>query len=208
MESAVELLARVVVILSCLSLAGVGLLVLLRERHDEAVRPAPVERQGGPLAAVNFVGIGAFVVVGLGSALSLGGTVRPLAGPGDALIRLVGVVILWAAGLLAAWGLRSIGGQMASQAEVRPDTELVTDGAFGLVRHPLYLSILLLWAGGALALLSWVMAVCCLVLVPLFAARARTEEALLTRHFGSAYRRYAARVPMLLPGWPGRTPRA
>jgi protein-S-isoprenylcysteine O-methyltransferase Ste14 len=93
---------------------------------------------------------------------------------------------------------------MASAAEVRPDTVLVTGGAFGVVRHPLYLSVLLLWAGGALSLLSWAMAGAWLLLVPAFVARARVEERLLGRHFGEGYGAYAARVPMLLPGFRGR----
>jgi protein-S-isoprenylcysteine O-methyltransferase Ste14 len=117
-----------------------------------------------------------------------------------------GIILLGLAGLLAAGGLWSIGRQMSSQAEVRPDTELVTDGAFRVVRHPLYLSILLLWAGGTLALASWFMAVCTVALVPLFVARSRLEERILVRHFGDAYRAYMRDVPMLLPGWPHHRP--
>jgi protein-S-isoprenylcysteine O-methyltransferase Ste14 len=83
--------------------------------------------------------------------------------------------------------------------EVRPDTELVTTGAFAMVRHPLYDSILLLWAGGTLALLNCVLGAGFVALIPAFYLRARAEEALLTRHFGDAYTTYAARVPMLLP---------
>lgn len=97
---------------------------------------------------------------------------------------------------------------MSSQAEVRPDMELVTDGAFRVIRHPLYLSILLLWAGGALALASWLMAACTVVLVPLFIARSRLEERILMRHFGSAYGAYMMCVPMLLLSLPHRRPRA
>jgi protein-S-isoprenylcysteine O-methyltransferase Ste14 len=48
-----------------------------------------------------------------------------------------------------------MGKHLVAPAEVRPDTELVTTGPFGLVRHPMYLSVLMLWAGGMLALLSW-----------------------------------------------------
>jgi protein-S-isoprenylcysteine O-methyltransferase Ste14 len=131
-------------------------------------------------------------------------TLQALAEPADAAIRLVGIALLLASGLFEVWGIRSMGRQMASAAEVRPDTVLVTGGAFGVVRHPLYLSVLLLWAGGALSLLSWAMAVAWLLLVPAFVARARVEERLLSRHFGEAYSAYAARVPMLLPGFRSR----
>jgi protein-S-isoprenylcysteine O-methyltransferase Ste14 len=197
------LAGRWIVALTAGSLLIVGLAVLAFEAMSR--RPKPVERDTGPLAAVNFAGILGFVAVGLGSALTMLGTVGPLPEPADAAIRVAGVVMLGLAGVLAAWGIGSLGRQMSSQAEVRPDTELVTGGAFGLVRHPLYLSILLLWAGGALALLSWAMAACTLVLVPLFMARSRLEERILLRHFGAAYADYASRVPMLLPGW--RLPR-
>ena len=151
------------------------------------------------LAAVNFVGILGFAGVGAASAVWGFGRIRLGLGLGIVVVQVLGVVCLAAAGFLAAWGLLSMGRQMSSQAEVRPDTELVTGGAFGLVRHPLYLSILLLWSGGTLALISWVLALCTLLLVPLFVARSRLEEEILGRHFGPAYASYASGVPMLIP---------
>jgi protein-S-isoprenylcysteine O-methyltransferase Ste14 len=175
----VELAARALVLACALSLLAVGMGVLAFEELSR--RPEPVERGRGPLA-----------------------TLQALAEPADAAIRLVGIALLLASGLFEVWGIRSMGRQMASAAEVRPDTVLVTGGAFGVVRHPLYLSVLLLWAGGALSLLSWAMAVAWLLLVPAFVARARVEERLLSRHFGEAYSAYAARVPMLLPGFRSR----
>lgn len=201
-----ELAARFVVAVAAAGLLVAGLTVLVLELRSK--RPDPVERDTGPLATVNFVGILGFVGVGLGTAIWMLGTIPSLPGWLDATIRVGGIVLLGVAGLLAGWGLWSIGRQMSSQAEVRPDTELVTDGAFRVVRHPLYLSILLLWAGGALALASWFMAACTVALVPLFVARSRLEERILMRHFGGAYGAYMASVPMLLPGWPRRGPRS
>lgn len=196
-----QLMARVVVSASAVALLAVGLGVLAWEATRSAGEAA--RRDTGPLALVNFVGILGFVGVGLVTAVTMLGTFDPLPEPLDAVARLVGIVAVIAAGLLALWGLRSIGGEMSSQAEVRADTELVTTGAFGLVRHPLYLSILLLWAGASVALLSWFMAACTIALVPPFVARSRLEERLLVDHFGDTYRRYADRVPMLLPSLHG-----
>ncbi|MBP1705124.1 MAG: isoprenylcysteine carboxylmethyltransferase family protein [Chloroflexi bacterium] len=197
-----QLLARLVVGASAVSLLIVGLGVLAWEAKRSA--GTPVRRDSGPLALVNFVGILGFVAVGLVSAVTLLGVLDPLPEPLDAIARLVGIAAVMAAGLLALWGLRSIGGAMSSQAEIRTDTRLVTTGAFGLVRHPLYLSIILIWAGASVALLSWFMAACTIVLVPLFVARSRLEERLLVDHFGDEYRRYAERVPMLVPWFHGR----
>jgi protein-S-isoprenylcysteine O-methyltransferase Ste14 len=196
MGPVVESVARIAVAMTSLSLAVVGLAELTWEARRS--RPKPVRRDTGPLATVNFAGIGGFVLAGMGTALSMAGTI-PLPGRAGLATRLLGLLVLATAGWLAAWGLRSIGQQLASPPEVRPDTVLVTHGAFGLVRHPLYLSILLLWAGGALALGSWLMAAAGVLLVPAFVARCRLEERLLVEHFGDAYLAYAARVPMLLP---------
>jgi protein-S-isoprenylcysteine O-methyltransferase Ste14 len=194
-----EMVARYVVAAAAAGLLMTGLTVLVLELKSK--RPDPVERDTGVLAAVNFVGILGFVGVGLGTAIWMLGTIPSLPGWIDGAARVGGIIVLGLAGFLAAWGLWSIGRQMSSQAEVRPDTELVTDGAFRVVRHPLYLSILLLWAGGALALASWFMAVCTVALVPLFVARSRLEERILVHHFGGAYGAYATSVPMLIPGW-------
>jgi protein-S-isoprenylcysteine O-methyltransferase Ste14 len=192
-----QFVARLVVAASAVALLVVGLGVLAWEATRSHGEPA--QRDTGPLALVNFVGILGFVGAGLATAVTVVGVLEPLPEPLDAVDRLVGIAAVVAAGLLALWGLLSIGGEMSSQAEVRADTELVTTGAFGLVRHPLYLSILLLWAGASVALLSWFMAACTIVLVPPFVARSRLEERLLVDHFGDAYRRYADRVPLLLP---------
>jgi protein-S-isoprenylcysteine O-methyltransferase Ste14 len=197
MDLTIELVARVVVVAACLSQLTAGVAVLIREWSE--ARPAPVERAGGPLALVNYVGILMFVFVGLAAAITNGGAWLGLTQPLADGLRIAGILVLGAAGLLSTWGVRTMGRQLVSPAEVRPDTELVTTGAFGLVRHPLYDSVLMLWAGGALALLNYVLGAGFLLLVPAFYLRARAEEAILAHHFGEAYAAYAARVPMLLP---------
>ncbi len=193
----IELIARVVVALAATSLLVVGLGVLVYEARR--TRPEPIVHASGPLAAVNYLGIVGFVAVGLGSALTALGTLEGEPAEVELPVRVTGILLVWAAGVLAVWGLRSIGRDIASAAEVRPDTRLITSGAFGLVRHPLYLSILAIWAGGALALESWLMAILVCVLVPLFVARSRLEERMLLNRFGGDYAAYASHVPMLLP---------
>jgi protein-S-isoprenylcysteine O-methyltransferase Ste14 len=196
MQLTIELVARFAVTAAALSqlLAGAGVLV----RSAISERPAPAERLEGPVGLVNYAGTIGFVVVGLAEAFTLWGTVAAAGLAVDA-VRITGLVALCAAGLLAGTAIATMGRHLVAPAEVRPDTELITTGPFALVRHPLYLSIVLLWAGGGLALLSPLMGVVAAAFVPALYLRARAEEALLVRHFGEAYAAYAARVPMLLP---------
>jgi protein-S-isoprenylcysteine O-methyltransferase Ste14 len=77
---------------------------------------------------------------------------------------------------------------------------LVITGPYRLVRHPIYLGLVLLTLGQALAFSSW--PACLIVVVgviPTFAWRAREEEALLRRTFGERYALYRRRTKMILP---------
>jgi protein-S-isoprenylcysteine O-methyltransferase Ste14 len=197
----IELVARFVVLATSASLALGVAGVLARTLLSR--RPMPAERLGGPIGYVNHAGLAGFMLLGALVATTGVTAVDVAEWPLANALRLGGVVLLWAGGLLAAWGGRAMGRHLVGAAEVRPDTELVTDGPFGLVRHPMYDSILLLWAGGGCALLSPAFAAGLVVLVPGLWLRARAEERLLVRHFGAAYESYAARVPMLVPR-PGR----
>jgi protein-S-isoprenylcysteine O-methyltransferase Ste14 len=194
---AIELTARFVVLAACMAQMLAGLAVLLRQAV--ATRPAPTARVDGPLGYVNFAGLAGFVLAGATVAITGAGAFAGDRGVAGDAARAVGVAVLGSAGLLAWAGIRAMGRHLVAPAEVRPDTELVTSGPFALVRHPLYDSILLLWIGGALALLSPVLAVVAVALAPAIHARAVAEERLLASHFGREWSAYSARVPMFVP---------
>lgn len=117
-----------------------------------------------------------------------------------------------AAGLAGGGAALSIAGLIVSQWAfysyrtvgaghyIDPDHQVITSGAYGLVRHPLYLGAFLIWAGLALAFQS-VAALGLLVayVVPAYVAYMRSEEDMLLANLGEAYADYRRRVPMLFP---------
>lgn len=80
---------------------------------------------------------------------------------------------------------------------------LLTEGAYGIVRHPQYLGIFLAIFG---QLIHWP-TIPTLVLAPVivlaYLRLARKEEARLIGRFGQAYIEYQQQVPMLVPRWHG-----
>ena len=79
-------------------------------------------------------------------------------------------------------------------------TGLVTTGPYRLVRHPIYLGLVLLALGQALAFSSGL--ACLIVLVgiaPTFAWRARAEDTLLSRTFGGRYALYRSQTKIIIP---------
>jgi protein-S-isoprenylcysteine O-methyltransferase Ste14 len=140
-----------------------------------------------------------FVVLGLQMAWqgSMALPVSPLPGAIAVAASVAGLLFrVWGTGILSA----------ATMMSMSPITDrLITGGAFGLVRNPLYLGDLLIFTSYTLLLNPW--------LAPWFAAYhvvrvlrliAYEEQRLLAR-WGEAYARYCAAVPRLVPrlGAPG-----
>lgn len=85
-------------------------------------------------------------------------------------------------------------------ARTRSDHQLVRNGPFAIVRHPIYLALLLYLLSIAAALGHWQQL---LFAVPMYVAgtiiRIRDEEKLLRAQFGDEHTRYVRDVPAFIP---------
>jgi protein-S-isoprenylcysteine O-methyltransferase Ste14 len=85
---------------------------------------------------------------------------------------------------------------------VKHEHPLVMNGAYGFVRNPMYLGIILLWLGIAVGFQSPVLlAVSVLYVVPVLWRYIRAEEEMMVREFGDEFAQYARHVGRLLPRW-------
>jgi protein-S-isoprenylcysteine O-methyltransferase Ste14 len=113
---------------------------------------------------------------------------------------LTALTVFGAAGLFF-WAARTMGANWSIVARLRPGHELVTSGPFALVRHPIYLAMLLFLLAVAFATAHEQALV---LAVPLFIVgtliRTSREEALLRTEFGAAYEAYPMRVKRFIPG--------
>jgi protein-S-isoprenylcysteine O-methyltransferase Ste14 len=95
---------------------------------------------------------------------------------------------------------RHLGRQWALGARIVEGHELVSDGPFAVVRHPIYFAMGLLLLAPIIGFSSWPGTLLSLLM---FAAgtvlRVRAEEAVLIETFGSRYEDYRRRVPAFLP---------
>jgi hypothetical protein len=133
----VEVAARAAVLLACAGAAGALLVALARpavsDRSAAAVPPG-----SRPLPGLVPVALGGFVLLAAGSALTGAGTVD--AGPLAPLLQPAGIFLLVLAGWLGAGPEARVARRSGGPAGT-PTAALV-----------------FLWAGGALALASWVLA--------------------------------------------------
>jgi len=118
---------------------------------------------------------------------------------GDA-VRWLGVVLAAAGGALRIWPVFVLGRRFSGLVAIQAGHELVTDGIYGVIRHPSYLGLLINALGWALAFRSGAGVLLTALLIPPLLARIRAEEALLRAHFGSEYEQYCQRTSRLIPG--------
>lgn len=85
--------------------------------------------------------------------------------------------------------------------EVREKHQLVTQGVYRRIRHPMYMALFLYSLGQALVLPNWIAGPSYLVTFGLlFALRLRPEERMMREQFGADYDAYVARTKRLIPG--------
>ena len=68
-----------------------------------------------------------------------------------------------------------------------------------MIRHPQYLSQIVIDLGGAFATLSYVLLPLAIIQIPLLILRARFEEKLMEKHFKQEFTDYKKRTSFILP---------
>jgi len=122
--------------------------------------------------------------------------------PWPLILSVSGTIILLPSLALYVWGLRSLGMSFnaSSGFGVRLNLahQLVTNGPFAYIRHPMYLAVILSCWGGLLLYRSWTMLVFAVMMFGLV-YRGRKEEEALAQAFGAAWQAYQRSVPGWLP---------
>ena len=129
--------------------------------------------------------------------------------PGVAVaLGILGVPVL-SASVWVLWRAHcDLGANWSPSLEIASDQRLVTWGIYGMVRHPMYASLLLWGVAQALLLQNWIAGPASLVVFLLgYFVRVPREERMMLDHFGDEYRAYSCRTGRVLPRFGERSPR-
>lgn len=143
--------------------------------------------KGVYLVVVQFVLLGAIVFLPHGELWSLSEIVGTL----SFVVLLLGFVI-------TLLGIISLGSSLTATPVPKHNAVLRTSGMYAIVRHPIYLGLILIGlgltlpAGSVLTVMSYGLFIC------LLSYKARFEEQLLISQFPQ-YRAYASRVGRIIP---------
>jgi len=185
---------KIVVLCVATVLAAVGW-NFLRARLSGQV----AERQRSPVATGTML----LFTFGIYWLISRQIGVLPRSGPAiDIPVVCLGLALMVVGCAVNLLGRVRLGRNWANQVTVYEDQTLVTGGVFGVVRHPLYASLIWMFYGASLVYLNYAAVLATtLVFVPAMYYRARQEERLLEGEF-SEYAAYRRRVGMFFPRMP------
>ena len=119
--------------------------------------------------------------------------------PSHAIACALGAGLVLAGWALVLWTFFSWPAIFAGHGVLK-EHPLRTTGAYGVVRHPVYLGAVLIWLGLALAFVdALTFGFAIVYVIPAYLLYIRSEETMMLASFGEQYRDYQRRVPRLLP---------
>ena len=117
----------------------------------------------------------------------------------DKALTIIGLCLIVSAILVSQVAIKTLG-KFFDRLTIKTDHQLVTEGIYSLVRHPIYTSYILLFLGFCLMLQSLLglglLAITCIVW---FGSRISIEEKMLEEKFGEKYQLYCQQTKRLFP---------
>ena len=119
--------------------------------------------------------------------------------PHSEVLNLIAMVLTVAGLAFAIWARVVLGRNWSATVTFKENHELITQGPYALVRHPIYTAMLTMFLGTALAVGTVGGFVGLGVLYLSFWIKYQQEEAFMIEHFGDQYLDYRKRVCAIVP---------
>lgn len=114
-------------------------------------------------------------------------------------IRYIGLAVYLIFSWVQIWAFKTLGENYSQDILIKKDHQLVKNGPFRIIRHPQYMSQILLDLGGAAATLSYIVAPIAVIQILFILLRASVEDKLMAKHFGNEFSFYKKKSGFVLP---------
>ena len=114
-------------------------------------------------------------------------------------IRSAGLIFYLLFSWVQIWAFKSLGENYSQEVLIYKKHELINKGPYSLLRHPQYLSQILVDIGGGIALMSYILLPLAIIEIPFLIMRALLEERLLEKNFKEQFSAYKKKTGFLIP---------
>ncbi len=111
----------------------------------------------------------------------------------------LGIALMLAGFAFTAWARVTLGRNWSGTVTLKENHELIENGPYAWVRHPIYTGLLIMFVGTAIPIAELRGAVAVLLVLLSFLIKLRIEERWMTELFRAKYDSYCKRVAMLIP---------
>ena len=115
------------------------------------------------------------------------------------IFRIIGLGFYLTFSWIQIWAFKVLGENYSQDIAIKKTHQLVTRGPFRLIRHPQYISQILMDLGGAVATISFILAPLAIIQIPFLFMRASLEDKLMEKHFGENYKSYRKKAGKFFP---------
>jgi len=113
--------------------------------------------------------------------------------------RIFGLITYLLFSWIQIWAYKSLGENYSQDIVIFKDHKLADKGPFKFIRHPQYLSQILVDLGGGFATLSYILIPIAIIQIPILVMRASFEEKLLSKHFKDEFEHYKKSRGFMIP---------
>jgi protein-S-isoprenylcysteine O-methyltransferase Ste14 len=175
-------------------------MVVIRAPHGQRSRTVPVMR-----SRKGALEIALLTIAWIAFFLPLVWITTPVFAFADYPLRPIPLLIGALCLMLGLWLFHrshaDLGTNWSITLEVRENHQLVTDGVYRWICHPMYLALLIYSAGQALVIPNWFVGPSYgIAMVLLFSFRVGPEERMMLEVFGKEYEAYRTATKRLVPG--------
>lgn len=114
-------------------------------------------------------------------------------------LRVAGLIVYLVFSWIQIWSYKVLGDNYSQQVLIYRSHKLVAKGPFKIIRHPQYISQLLMDLGGCLATLSYIILPLALIEIPVLIMRGLLEEKLLSKNFKEEFSTYKRKTGFMFP---------
>lgn len=114
-------------------------------------------------------------------------------------VRYIGLVFYLIFSWVQIWAFKSLGEFYAQDVLVFKDHQLISAGPYKFIRHPQYLSQMIIDIAASAATLSFILFPVAVIQIPFLIMRASLEDKMLEKHFGESWKSYKNKKGAFIP---------
>ncbi len=116
-------------------------------------------------------------------------------------MRVLGYILIVGGFVISLKALKDLGNNWTGMNEyrIKKDQQLITNGIYNKIRHPIYLAVLMETLGYELIANSWLLVPILVIGTVIFIRHINLEEKLLREAFGEKFTNYSQKTKKLIP---------